>query len=63
MVKRKTVVVFSGWLDSTTLLYHLLALGHDVKAISFVYGQRHRKKLDAARAIASLGERTATLSK
>jgi 7-cyano-7-deazaguanine synthase len=54
MVKRKTVVVFSGGLDSTTLLYHLIALGHEVKAISFDYGQRHRKELEAARDIASL---------
>jgi 7-cyano-7-deazaguanine synthase len=54
MKKRKTVVVFSGGLDSTTLLYHLIALGHEVKAISFDYGQRHRKELDAARAIANL---------
>lgn len=54
MVKRKTVVVFSGGLDSTTLLYHLIALGHEVKAISFDYGQRHRKELDAARTIAKL---------
>jgi len=52
MKNRKTVVVFSGGLDSTTLLYHLIALGHDVKAISFDYGQRHRKELDAARKIA-----------
>ncbi len=51
--KRKTVVVFSGGLDSTTLLYHLIDLGHDVKAISFDYGQRHRKELDAATAIAN----------
>jgi 7-cyano-7-deazaguanine synthase len=54
MKKRKTVVVFSGRLDSTTLLYHLIALGHEVKAISFDYGQRHRKELDAALAIANL---------
>lgn len=46
--QRKTVVVFSGGLDSTTLLYHLLDLGHEVKAISFDYGQRHRKELNAA---------------
>jgi 7-cyano-7-deazaguanine synthase len=52
MMKRKTVVVFSGGLDSTTLLYHLMALGHEVKALSFDYGQRHRKELDAARTIA-----------
>ncbi|MBN70832.1 MAG: 7-cyano-7-deazaguanine synthase QueC [Gimesia sp.] len=48
---RKTIVVFSGGLDSTTLLYHLIALGHEVKAISFDYGQRHRKELDAASSI------------
>ncbi len=54
MTKRKTVVVFSGGLDSTTLLYHLIALDHEVKAISFDYGQRHRKELEAARAIANL---------
>lgn len=51
-VARKTVVVFSGGMDSTTLLYHLLDLGHEVKAISFDYGQRHRKELDAATEIA-----------
>jgi 7-cyano-7-deazaguanine synthase len=54
MVNRRTVAVFSGGLDSTTLLYYLLALGHEVKAISFDYGQRHRKELDAARAISQL---------
>jgi 7-cyano-7-deazaguanine synthase len=52
-MRRKTVVVFSGGLDSTTLLYHLIDLGHEVKAISFDYGQRHRKELDAASKIAS----------
>ncbi len=51
MMDRKTIVVFSGGLDSTTLLYHLIALGHEVKAISFDYGQRHRKELDAASSI------------
>jgi len=51
---RKTVVVFSGGLDSTTLLYHLIDLGHEVKAISFDYGQRHRKELDSAARIANL---------
>ncbi len=53
-MKRKTVVVFSGGLDSTTLLYHLIDLAHEVKAISFDYGQRHRKELDSAITIATL---------
>lgn len=52
-MKRRTVVVFSGGLDSTTLLYHLLDVGHEVRAISFDYGQRHRKELDAANTIAN----------
>ena len=50
--QRKTVAVFSGGMDSTTLLYHLLNLGHEVKAISFDYGQRHQKELDEATEIA-----------
>lgn len=52
--QRKTVVIFSGGLDSTTLLYHLIDLGHEVKAISFDYGQRHRKELDAASKITAI---------
>ena len=37
----KIVTVFSGGLDSTTLLYHLRAEGHEVRALSANYGQRH----------------------
>ncbi|MDA1229492.1 MAG: 7-cyano-7-deazaguanine synthase QueC [Planctomycetota bacterium] len=48
---RHTVVVFSGGLDSTTLLYHLRAEGHDVRAISVNYGQRHSRELESARTI------------
>jgi len=50
----KIVLVYSGGMDSTVLLYHLLSGGHEVKAISFDYGQRHRKEIDAARAICAL---------
>ncbi len=45
----KTVIVFSGGMDSTTLLYKLLAEGKEVKAISFNYGQRHSKELKFAK--------------
>jgi 7-cyano-7-deazaguanine synthase len=38
---KKTVVVFSGGLDSTTLLYHLRAEGYELRALSVDYGQRH----------------------
>lgn len=50
----KTIVVLSGGLDSTVLLWHLLNRGDEVKAISIDYGQRHRRELEHAQAIASL---------
>src|SRR5437867_1626045 len=42
------VVIFSGGLDSTTLLYHLRAERWEVKALSVDYGQRHRERELAA---------------
>ena len=57
----KTVVTFSGGLDSTTLLYHLLREGYEVLALSVDYGQRHRVELEcAAKIIAPLGIRHET---
>ena len=61
----KTVLIYSGGLDSTVLLYELLAQGDDVAALSVDYGQRHRREIDAAQSIAaSLGveHRVADLS-
>jgi len=53
---KKAVQILSGGMDSVTLLYHLRALGYEVHALSFDYGQRHKKELDYARAIcAELG--------
>ena len=34
-------VAFSGGMDSTSLLLHLLSKGYEVTAISFNYGQKH----------------------
>lgn len=50
----KTVVIYSGGLDSTVLLYQLVADGHDVSALSIDYGQRHRRELDCAAEICEL---------
>ncbi len=50
----KTVLTFSGGLDSTVLLWHLLQQGHEVRCLSVDYGQRHRKELEVARGIARL---------
>jgi 7-cyano-7-deazaguanine synthase len=53
MTRIRTVVLLSGGLDSTVLAGHLLAAGDDVHAVSFDYGQRHRRReLDAARDVA-----------
>lgn len=49
----KTVLIYSGGLDSTVLLYHLWAAGHDVHALSFDYGQRHGCELRCAAEICS----------
>lgn len=52
----KTIVVLSGGLDSTTVLYELIAQGKQVKAISFNYGQKHEKELEyAAKTCVKLG--------
>jgi len=52
----KIVAIASGGMDSTAMLYHLIAEGHDVAALGFDYGQRHRKELDAASAICRKAE-------
>lgn len=50
----KTVVIHSGGLDSTVLLYQVLYdFGHEVPAtISVNYGQRHKRELESAARIA-----------
>ncbi|RMJ02816.1 7-cyano-7-deazaguanine synthase [Marinobacter litoralis] len=45
------VVIYSGGMDSFTLLHLARAQGHNVHALSFNYGQRHVRELDAARAV------------
>jgi len=47
----KTIIIYSGGLDSTVLLYKLKADGHEVRALGIDYGQRHRKELLAANLI------------
>lgn len=47
----RVVLVYSGGLDSTVLLYHLRGEGHEVRCLSVDYGQRHRRELAAAAAL------------
>jgi 7-cyano-7-deazaguanine synthase len=49
----KAVILLSGGLDSATVLYQAKADGCQCYPISFDYGQRHLRELDAAKAIAN----------
>ncbi|QBL09206.1 MULTISPECIES: 7-cyano-7-deazaguanine synthase QueC [Rheinheimera] len=52
----KVVVIYSGGMDSFTVLHKAIQAGHDVYALSFNYGQRHVKELQcAAQVCAELG--------
>ena len=50
----KTMLIYSGGMDSSTLLYDLLSQGHEVSAMSFNYKQRHGKELLSAEKVAAL---------
>lgn len=49
----KVAVIWSGGMDSTTLVALMREREHEVLGIGFDYGQRHRKELWHARALAS----------
>lgn len=52
----KVVVIYSGGMDSYTVLNHALKQGFDVYALTFDYGQRHVKEIEYAKtACAKLG--------
>lgn len=53
-MNKKVVLVYSGGLDSTVLMYGLLNDGYEVLALGVNYGQRHRKELSAARTLAGI---------
>ena len=45
---QKVVVIYSGGMDSYTVLHKAINDGCEVYALSFNYGQRHQKELDCA---------------
>lgn len=47
----KVVVVYSGGMDSFTVLHKALHAGHEVYALSFNYGQKHSKELICAQEV------------
>jgi len=52
MAKKKAVILLSGGIDSTTVLYHAKNGGYQCHALIFDYGQRHRKEIRSAVAVA-----------
>lgn len=52
MNKNAALVVFSGGQDSTTCLFWAKKHFDTVRALSFLYGQKHSKEVELARAIA-----------
>ena len=53
---QKVVVIYSGGMDSFTVLNKAIRDGYEVYALTFDYGQRHVKEIDyAKRACAELG--------
>ena len=53
MDNEKALVVFSGGQDSTTCLFWAKKQFREVHALSFIYGQKHVKEVELARAIAA----------
>lgn len=51
---KKAVVIVSGGIDSTTLLYKLVADRYEVHALTFLYGQKHQKEIESAKKITEL---------
>ncbi len=50
----KTIVIYSGGLDSTVLLAKMVKEGREVKALSVDYGQRHKRELGSAAEVCRL---------
>jgi len=51
-MNKKAVVLFSGGLDSTTLLYYVKSRGLKAHCLIFDYGQRHVKEIEHAKRLA-----------
>lgn len=48
-MKEKVVIIYSGGMDSYTVLNKALHEGYEAYPLTFDYGQRHKKEIDVAR--------------
>ena len=57
-MEKKAVVLLSGGMDSATAMAVARSNGHELYALSFDYGQRHRSELSCARKLAKFFKAT-----
>ena len=50
-MKKKAVVIYSGGMDSRTVLAKAQFMDREVHALSMYYGQRHNKELEYAKKV------------
>ncbi len=51
-MNKKAVIIASGGIDSSTLLYKMVSEGFHIYDLTFIYGQRHLKEIEYAKGIA-----------
>ena len=51
-MNKKAVILLSGGLDSSTTLYYALSQGYECHCLIFDYGQKHKKEIIQAKAVA-----------
>jgi 7-cyano-7-deazaguanine synthase len=57
-MESSALVIFSGGQDSTTCLYWALQNFSKVHAVTFDYGQKHRREIEAARTIVDMARKS-----
>lgn len=48
-MNQKAVVIASGGIDSSTLLFKMVNENYETYALTFIYGQKHKKEIESAK--------------
>ncbi len=56
------VLIMSGGVDSTTLLWYLMERYDEIHVITYIYGQRHRKEVEHAKRIVEKAKERAKIN-